>query len=153
MDTLKQIQDAITASGLTFKRTAKTLTVIAPKYSYHSAFLDNAFRLAESLGISHKAYNFNREDGPYTVVFRVKSIRTIDKIITQVSGKYGAPMGRVNVGTRPDDQKIYDCAVPMSGYGEYDKGGAYWGLGKQLRVSYTKDLSYIEFYRKGGQTF
>lgn len=89
--------------------------------------------------------------------------RTIDKIITKVNGTYGAPMGRSNKGTRPNPLvkglyggtkpkifpvvKIYDCAVPMSGDGAYDKGGAYWGIGKQLRVSYTKDLSYVEFYR------
>lgn len=72
----------------------------------------------------------------------------IDKIITPVNTKYGAPMGRANVGSRPTDPKvkIYDCAVPM-GNGGYDKGGAYWGIGEQLRVFYTKDLSYIEFYR------
>jgi hypothetical protein len=93
--------------------------------------------------------------------------RTIDKIITKVNGQYGAPMGRSNVGTRPititldkagnhvtaPRVKIYDCAVPMRGYGEYDKGGVYWGLGKQLRVSYTKDLSYIEFYRINAKPF
>jgi hypothetical protein len=78
-------------------------------------------------------------------------MRTIDKIITQVSGKYGAPMGRSNIGERPKDKRIFDCAVPMRDYGGYDKGGAYWGIGKQLRVSYTKDLSYVEFYRKGEQ--
>ena len=44
-------------------------------------------------------------------------------------------------------KRIFDCAVPMSD-GAYDKGGAYWGLGSQLRVSYTKDLQYIMFYRK-----
>jgi len=73
-------------------------------------------------------------------------MRTLDKIITKVSTKYGAPMGRVNVGSFPDDVKVFDSAVPMRG--TYDKGGAYWGLGTQLRVSYTKDLSYINFYRK-----
>lgn len=87
--------------------------------------------------------------------------RTIDKIITKVNGQYGAPMGRSDKGTRPtiledgpngewiekDAEKVYNCAVPMSGDGAYDKGGAYWGIGKQLRVRYTKDLSYIEFYR------
>lgn len=91
--------------------------------------------------------------------------RTIDKIITKVNGQYGAPMGRHNVGTRPvtiisgpngrifkkNQIKVYDCAVPMRGDGAYDKGGAYWGIGKQLRVAYTKDLSYIEFYRAGEQ--
>jgi hypothetical protein len=73
-------------------------------------------------------------------------MRTIEKIITNVNCKYGAPMGRGNKGQRPTDKKVYDCAVPMS-EGGYDRGGAYWGLGRQLRVSYTKDLSYVEFYR------
>lgn len=92
-----------------------------------------------------------------------KKVKTIDKIITKVSSQYGAPMGRSNVlpqkysivdiGTKyivnPDtkeSKRIFDCAVPMSD-GCYDKGGAYWGIGTQLRVSYTKDLSYINFYR------
>lgn len=77
-------------------------------------------------------------------------MRTIDKIITDVSTKYGAPMGRNNVGTKPADKKVFDCAVPMcSCCGAYDKGGVYWGISSQLRVSYTKDLSFIKFYRKG----
>ena len=73
---------------------------------------------------------------------------TIDKIITKVNIGYGAPMGRHSVGNAPrlaENIKVYDCAVPMNG--AYDRGGAYWGLGPQLRVSYTKDLSYIHFYR------
>jgi hypothetical protein len=74
-------------------------------------------------------------------------MRTIDSIITKVSTKYGAPMGRNNVGDKPKDKRIFDCKVPMSSDGAYDKGGVYWGLGPQLRVAYTKDLSYVEFYR------
>jgi hypothetical protein len=77
---------------------------------------------------------------------QTKSMRTIDKIITTVPCRFGAPMGRANVGTRPTDKKVFDCAVPMID-GAYDRGGAYWGWGNQLRVSYTKDLSYVEFYR------
>lgn len=77
-------------------------------------------------------------------------MRTIDKIITAVDGTRGAPIGRSNVGSREAavaaNLRIYDCAVRMMG--AYDYGGAYWGLGKQLRVEYTKDLSYIKFYRK-----
>lgn len=75
-------------------------------------------------------------------------MRTIDKIITKVNTTYGAPMGRQNKGIRPLDlsKRVYDCAVPMAD-GAYDKGGAYWGHGAHLRVSYTKDLSYVEFYR------
>jgi len=89
-------------------------------------------------------------------------MRTINKIITPVNCKYGAPMGRENVGSQPvtitsgpncrifkkNQIKVYDCAVPMSSDGAYDKGGAYWGIGSQLRVRYTKDLSFIEFYRR-----
>lgn len=70
---------------------------------------------------------------------------TLDKIITKKIGTYGAQMGRANVGVRPTNKKVFDCYVPMNG--AYDKGGAYWGLGSPLRVSYTKDLSYINFYR------
>jgi len=58
-------------------------------------------------------------------------------------------MGRSNVGDKPTDgARIYDCFVPTYD-GVYDKGGAYWGHGAPLRVSYTKDLSYINFYRVG----
>ena len=72
-------------------------------------------------------------------------MRTINKIITEVNSFYGAPMGRMNEGSKPDNKTVFDCVVPMCG--AYDKGGAYWGLGPQLRVSYTKDLYYINFYR------
>jgi len=86
-------------------------------------------------------------------------MRTLDKIITKVNCQFGAPMGRNNIGNQPititsgasckilkkNQIKVFDSAVPM--YGAYDRGGAYWGLGKQLRVRYTKDLSYVEFYR------
>lgn len=96
-------------------------------------------------------------------------MRTIDKIITKVSGKYGAPIGRSNVLPQAysivdtgrkflanpftkESKRIFDCAVPMNG--AYDRGGAYWGLSSrgegmgQLRVEYTKDLTYIKYYRK-----
>ena len=94
-----------------------------------------------------------------------KKVSTISKIIDRVDTSRGAPMGRSNVIPQQysivdvgghhsclvidgKSSRIFDCAVPMSD-GAYDKGGAYWGLGKQLRVSYTKDLQYIKFYRKG----
>lgn len=80
-------------------------------------------------------------------------------LIPQVDCKYGAPMGRDNVGHEPytvvrgrngrickkDQVKVYDKRVPMDG--AYDKGGAYWGLGAELRVRFTKDLTFIQFYR------
>jgi hypothetical protein len=73
-------------------------------------------------------------------------MRTISNIITNVSTKYGAPMGRHNVGTKPNNKTVFDCRVNLTD--GYDKGGVYWGCGSELRVSYTKDLSYINFYRK-----
>jgi hypothetical protein len=76
-------------------------------------------------------------------------MKTIDKIITKVDCKFGAPMGRYNIGNKPTNKRVFDCAVPMSCDGAYDKGGAYFGIGKQLRVEYTKDLSYVKFYRRG----
>lgn len=80
-------------------------------------------------------------------------MRTLNKIITDMNCSRGAPMGRQNVGTRPKDKRVFDCFVPMcSCCGGYDIGGAYWGSARMgdinpLRVAYTKDLSYIEFYR------
>jgi len=76
-------------------------------------------------------------------------MKTIDKIITQLDCRRGAPMGRSNTGEAPTNKSVFDCKVPMSNCGAYDNGGAYWGIGKELRVSYTKDLSFINFYRKG----
>lgn len=84
----------------------------------------------------------------------------LNRVITPVNCQYGAPMGRANVGTHPpaitsgrndairakNQVKVYDKRVPMID-GAYDRGGAYWGIGRQLRVRFTADLSYIEFYR------
>lgn len=88
-------------------------------------------------------------------------MRTINKIITKVNTQYGAPLGRSNIGSYPHtitsgpncrifkkhQKKVFDCAVKLDSVG-YDNGGVYWGIGSQLRVKYTKDLTYIEFYRK-----
>jgi hypothetical protein len=85
----------------------------------------------------------------------------VHNTIPEVSTKYGAPMGRMNIGNTPhtitsgrankiykcNQIKIYDKRVPMSPCGAYDKGGAYWGIGKELRVRFTANLSYVEFYR------
>jgi hypothetical protein len=76
----------------------------------------------------------------------------ISKIVHPVNCKFGAPMGRGSnlPSEKPTDKKIFDRKVPMSSDSAYDKGGAYWGLGgpgNQLRVEYTKDLTYVRFYR------
>jgi hypothetical protein len=71
-------------------------------------------------------------------------------IVTKVNAKYGAPMGRGNRGERPDGEKIYSKRVPMCRCcGAYDIGGAYWGIGKELRVEFNKDLSYVKYFRVG----
>lgn len=86
-------------------------------------------------------------------------------IVCPVSGKFGAPMGRrdnKNVSEEPatgagqlyfkciqicwDTMPHFDRVVPLDS-GGYDKGGAYWGLGSPLRLRYTKDGQYWEFYR------
>jgi len=73
-------------------------------------------------------------------------IRAIDKIITKVSGKFGAQCGRRDVGTRPTFGAICNQKVRLTKDG-YDSGGVYWGTPDNLRVEYTTDLSYIRFYR------
>jgi hypothetical protein len=84
----------------------------------------------------------------------------ISDIITPVNTQYGAPMGRYNVGSQPitiirgnngricksDQTKVYEKRVPL--IDGYDKGGAYWGLpNNNLRVRFTKDLQYVEYFR------
>ena len=85
--------------------------------------------------------------------------RTIDQIITKCNTSFGAPMGRPNFDNRvltvcngvtfaQFNGKVFDCEIPLNKEGyEVRFGSVYWGIGKQLRVSYTKDLSYINFYR------
>jgi hypothetical protein len=75
-------------------------------------------------------------------------MKTINKILTNCDCKYGAPMGRSNVTSKYFNEKInkiFDSKVNLTQ--GYDKGGAYWGLPNNLRVKYTKDLSFIFFYR------
>lgn len=86
---------------------------------------------------------------------------SVKSTIPRVDTRYGAPMGRGNVGSAPvvitrgrrgricrcDQVRVYDRRVPMID-GAYDAGGAYWGLGGELRVRFTRDLGYVEFYRR-----
>jgi hypothetical protein len=81
----------------------------------------------------------------------------IKRVIPEVNTKFGAPMGRRSYGVDPNtvvtnekEVKVYDKRVPMcSCCGAYDAGGSYWGCGPQLRVRFTADLEYVEFYREG----
>jgi hypothetical protein len=82
------------------------------------------------------------------------------QIMYEVDTKYGAPMGRSNVGSQPiqvsrgtgrickcDQVKVYQRRVALPYDGAYDRGGAYWGCGRPLYVRFTKDLQYVEFFR------
>lgn len=89
---------------------------------------------------------------------QAKYIRTIDKILTKGFNEYGAFMGRPNIDTCPKSEcngqqfsytgTLYDAHVRLD-TGGYDKGGAYWGHGRQLRVEYNKSLTWVRFYRLG----
>ena len=72
----------------------------------------------------------------------------------RVNCSRGAPMGRGSdpVSDRPTGVRVYDRWLPMSGAGDYDKGGAYWGCGSRafvyMRVEFTADGSYVRYYRR-----
>lgn len=83
----------------------------------------------------------------------------ITDIITKVNTSRGAPMGRPNVGSKPKtiiepncsvfkkyQTKVYEKRVHI--IDGYDIGGAYWGYPSNLYVRFTKDLQYIEYFRK-----
>lgn len=80
---------------------------------------------------------------------RTTSKEVYDSIVCAVNTRYGAPMGRPNIGSRESvkGQRIYRRKVPLIYDGAYDKGGAYWGCGLPLYVEYTLDKSYIRFFR------
>jgi hypothetical protein len=90
------------------------------------------------------------ENCPKSAVVSVKELfktsqELYDEILRPVNTKYGAPMGRSDKGEKPSDCRIFDRYVPLTD--GYDKGGAYWGLGPQLRVKFSQDGTYVEFYR------
>lgn len=111
----------------------------------------------ESTAIIKACNAENCPEGAITKIRPAQYPKTIDKIITKVNSQYGAPMGRPNVDNCDYSEcnglefgytgRLFDCAIPLDS-GGYDRGGAYWGIGKQLRVEYNKDLTWIRFYRK-----
>lgn len=74
--------------------------------------------------------------------------KPLTKILHPVNCRYGAPTGRSNRGeiVNVNGEKVFDSPVPLQD--GYDKGGAYWGYPNNLRVKFTANLEYIEFYRK-----
>jgi hypothetical protein len=70
-----------------------------------------------------------------------------NKLVSLVDTTRGAPMGRYNFGAAQEGKRVFNMPVHLND--GYDKGGAYWGLGKPLRVEFHADLSYYEYYRVG----
>ena len=68
--------------------------------------------------------------------------------LTVLSGKFGAPMGRMNVidvDAEVFSSKVLLQRMPMQCLGDYDMGGAYWGCGSRehgyMYRCYFKDES------------
>lgn len=90
----------------------------------------------------------------------MKSSEAFKQVVRKVPTRFGAPMGRANVGSYPktitrgnncrickcDQTRVFKRRVHLNN-GGYDRGGAYWGLGSPLFVEYTADLSYVRFFR------
>lgn len=69
-----------------------------------------------------------------------------------VSGRYGAPLGRASYGTvgyefAPRSVRLFRVRIDSGGY---DDGGAYWGHGAPLYCA-TDDIGYREFIRAGSR--
>lgn len=66
--------------------------------------------------------------------------------------KYGAPLGRANKGGAAvgNAGPFWLQAVPLDS-GGYDRGGAYWGLGKTLYAYLSADLTVSGFYREANR--
>ncbi len=61
--------------------------------------------------------------------------------ITNVSCKYGAPMGRrddLRPGLVDEPLRLHLAYVRLN-QGGYDDGGAYWGMGQRLYVAWCYD--------------
>lgn len=69
------------------------------------------------------------------------------KQFTDLSGNYGAPMGRAEFGTPEQCEmrsvRLFAVSLDMGGY---DDGGAYWGCGLTLYCA-TDDCDYRQFTR------
>lgn len=66
--------------------------------------------------------------------------------LTDVSSRYGAPMGRRNFNPETDDQRFYLQRVRFVDY-DYDAGGAYWGGGTPLYRWVSEDHTGEGFVR------
>ena len=58
-----------------------------------------------------------------------------NKLLTPVSGKYGAPMGRNRISDNPESTVTLFRVLMVDG--DYDRGGAYWGGGEGIQPLYA----------------
>jgi hypothetical protein len=77
----------------------------------------------------------------------LRRVPLMDLVVPRVDTKYGAPMGRYSntKEERPGDKKLFVRLIRLTE--GYDKGGAYWGIGESLYAEFTKDITYIRFFR------
>lgn len=88
-----------------------------------------------------------------------------DRIVCPVDTRFGAPMGRTNKLWPLKEGGFYDFSADPIDWGNtphfdrtvpmcsgYDKGGAYWGFPNDLRVRFSKDGEWWEFYRSPMKT-
>ena len=68
--------------------------------------------------------------------------------MSNVSSKYGAPMGRSHYGKAEEclPNSVYLYQVPLCS-GGYDNGGAYWGIGGTLYCAEDVEGEYRGFTR------
>lgn len=124
---------------ITDQNTGETVTFFKVLANRHNREIDK-----NSTGTKFSGLVFPEGDVP--PMYEIK-VATPFEVLTQTKAysHCGADMGRPNVGDKAKS-RIFDREVPL--YSGYDQGGAYWGIGKPLRVRYTLDLSYARYYRE-----
>jgi hypothetical protein len=71
----------------------------------------------------------------------------------EVNGKYGAPMGRPDINEMDElpptteIPKTTTRKLEMCSTGDYDIGGAYWGIGEAMYATYSKGGEIITYHR------
>lgn len=80
----------------------------------------------------------------------MKRAEFIKLVTPEVGTKYGAPMGRSNVmevDILTEIPKVTTRKLEMCSTGDYDIGGAYWGIGEAMYATYSKDGEIITYHR------
>ena len=122
---------------ITFEKvTAPNATEIATAYFYTiDADVETAFLIKNGSCAAVLSVEANTKSG-----------EAYADLLVEVDCKFGAPMGRNDIGKKPVDKRVFCRRIRLDN-GGYDKGGAYWGTGAPLYVQYTADLSYCKFFR------